>query len=63
MTAFFLTAVEDRLLIAKSMIASERLAINTLGTIVAINDKASDCAASFLDFMSDSMEYTIFFQI
>lgn len=56
MIAFLLTAGEALPETARSMMVSLSAATSRSGTIVAINDNASDCAASFLDLMSASME-------
>jgi len=43
--AFLLTAADDLLETANSIMVSLKAATNKSGTIVAINDKANDCAA------------------
>ena len=54
-SAFFLTRSEVRLESARSKMASEREE-SDCGMMVANIESASDCAASFLDLMSDSTE-------
>ena len=59
---FFLTkgeVLEER---ARSKIASESV-VSAGGIMVANIDSAKDCAASFLDRISDSTEYMMDFQI
>ncbi len=63
MMAFLLTAVEDLDEMARSMIVSLRAATKRSGTMVAMRDRARDWAASFLDLMSASMEWTMERQI
>ena len=63
MIAFLLTAVEVLGETANSIIVSLKADTKRFGTIVAIKDKAKDWAASFLDLISASIEWTMDLQI
>ena len=63
MMAFLLTLAELLFETARSIIVSLRAATSKSGTMVAISESAKDWAASFLDLISASIEWTIDRQI